>query len=292
MPSRPDRYAVIGNPIAHSRSPSIHARFAEACGQTLVYERLLAPVDGLREAVTRFRAEGGRGLNVTVPFKRGAYDLATRRTDRARIAGAANFLAFSEGEILADNTDGVGLVTDLESRLGLELRGAQVLVLGAGGAVRGVVALLLAAGVGRLVLANRTRARLDELMADLAAQGVSLDRIQTRDLASLGGGAAGAGVLDGPLDLVVNATSSALSGEAPAVSAGLLGSARLAYDMVYGSEPTPFMQAANAAGCPRVSDGLGMLIEQAAESFFLWRGQRPVTGPVYEALRAELQGTR
>jgi shikimate dehydrogenase len=284
MPSRPDRYAVIGNPIAHSRSPEIHGHFARATGQSLTYERLLAPVGGFAEAVDAFRAEGGRGLNVTLPFKVDAFAYARRRSLRAEVAGAVNCLAFEGQDAYGDNTDGAGLVADLTGRLAVMLDGASVLLLGAGGASRGVVQPLLEAGVSRLVVANRTASRARELVEALSQRladsmpavmrlsGCGLDELPVQDT----------------FDLVVNATSGGLGGEPVAIAPALLGRAALAYDMVYGAAPTPFMQQARAAGCPRVSDGLGMLVEQAAESFHLWRGLRPETAPVFDALRAAL----
>ncbi|MCM5570680.1 shikimate dehydrogenase [Burkholderiaceae bacterium FT117] len=274
-----DRYAVIGNPIAHSRSPAIHARFAAATGQDIVYERLLAPVGGFAEAALRFRAEGGRGLNVTLPFKLDAFALATERSARAEAAGAVNLLAFDGERIFGDNTDGAGLVRDVEVRLGVPLAGRSVLLLGAGGAARGVIRPLLDAGATRVAIANRTAARARELatgLGDARVAGCGFDEVG----AMLDGG--------GPFDLLVNATSTGLGGEALPVPGALFAAALLAYDMVYAAAPTRFMAQAEAGGCPRVSDGLGMLIEQAAESFLVWRGVRPDTAPVYAALRAEL----
>jgi shikimate dehydrogenase len=297
MPSRPDRYAVIGNPIAQSRSPAIHARFSEQTGQAIEYGRLLAPVDGFIEAVEQFRAEGGRGLNVTVPFKQQAFAYASRLSTRAEVAGAANFLAFDGADAFADNTDGAGLVADLRERLGIDLAGASVLLVGAGGAARGVVQPLLAAGVARLCVANRTAARAIELVDALSRRiDGAAGRLQGCGLAALAAGAAGGadGAALGRCEVVLNATSGGLSGESLPLDARFLARAALAYDMVYGAVPTPFMRQAREAGCPLVSDGLGMLVEQAAESFLLWRGVRPPTRPVFDALRAELdeQGRR
>lgn len=268
-----DRYGVIGNPIAHSRSPSIHARFASATGQAMTYERLLAPVDGFIGAVEAFRAQGGCGLNVTLPFKQEAYAYATERTARAEEAGAVNTLVFGPDQVLGDNTDGVGLLRDLD-RLGLKLAGAVVLVLGAGGAARGALAALRHSGCARLVVANRTPERAQALAMDPSLAGVEAVLMQT--LATL------------QVDIIINATSGGLQGEGLAIPDALLGGARLAYDMVYGAEPTPFLQQARAAGCPQCVDGLGMLVEQAAESFRIWRGLSPDTAPVLSALRDEL----
>ena len=268
-----DRYGVIGNPIAHSRSPSIHARFASASGQAMTYERVLAPVDGFLEAVDAFRAQGGRGLNVTLPFKQQAYAYATERTARAEAAGAVNTLVFGPDQVLGDNTDGVGLLRDLD-RLGAVLEGATVLVLGAGGAARGALAALRHSGCARLIVANRTPERAQALAMDRLLAGIEV--VLMESLATL------------RVDIVINATSGGLQGEGLAIPDALLGGARLAYDMVYGAAPTPFLQQAQAAGCPQCVDGLGMLVEQAAESFRLWRGLSPDTAPVLSALRAEL----
>jgi shikimate dehydrogenase len=281
MDSKPARYAVIGNPIAHSRSPDIHAMFAAQTGQALSYERLLAPLDGFVETVQAFRASGGAGCNVTVPFKLDAAALADRLTPRARLAGAVNTLSFEGASILGDNTDGAGLVNDLRLRLGLDLRGARVLLLGAGGAVRGVVGPLLEAGVAALVVANRTPARALALQQTLA-EGLPAswaDRLR----------AGGMDLAHAPADVVINGTSSGLNDAAPELPAGVLGQARLALDMVYGARPTAFMRVAQAQGCPCVEDGLGMLVGQAAESFAGWRGVRPEVLPVWQHLRARLQ---
>lgn len=280
MPSRPARYAVIGNPIAHSRSPAIHAMFAAQTGESIEYGRLLAPLDGFVAAVDAFRAEGGRGLNVTVPFKTEAFDYARRRTERAAIAGAVNTLAFDGDDVLGDNTDGAGLVADIGGRIGRSLEGASVLLLGAGGAVRGVVQPLLAAGVRRLAIANRTASKAVALRDELAARlGAQADRRLT------------AGGLEAPgegFDVIVNGTAAGLSDASPALPAATWAGVGLAVDMVYGAGPTAFVRAAREAGCPRCEDGLGMLVGQAAESFALWRGVRPDTAPVYAALRAQL----
>ena len=280
MPSRPARFAVIGNPIAHSRSPAIHAMFAAQTRQDLVYGRVLAPLDGFRAAVDAFRAEGGRGLNVTLPFKTDACAYAGRHTARARVAGAVNTLVFDGDDVLGDNTDGPGLVADIERRIGVRLDGARLLLLGAGGAARGVVQPLLAAGVVHLAIANRTASRARALRDELAARlgPGEADRLAAGGLDAVSPG----------FDVIVNATAAGLAGEAPALAEGCWSGVRLALDMVYGDRPTAFMQAALSAGCPRVEDGLGMLVGQAAESFVLWRGVRPDVGPVLAALRAQL----
>jgi shikimate dehydrogenase len=262
-----DRYAVIGNPVAHSQSPWIHAEFARACGHNLEYTRLEAPLDGFAGAVDEFRAAGGKGLNVTLPFKHQAYRYCARTSERAAAAEAVNTLLLDDA-VSGDNTDGVGLVRDLSSNLGLALEGQEVLLLGAGGAAQGVAGALLGAGVARLVIANRTVAKAQALAQRFA-----------------GASARGYQALAGErFDLIVNATSAGLSGDAPALPAGVLTRHCVAYDMVYGRD-TPFLAAARVAGA-RACDGLGMLVEQAAESFFVWRGIRPQTAPVLRQMRA------
>jgi len=271
---------VIGHPIAHSRSPEIHARFAAQTAQPISYERLLAPLDGFKATVQAFRAQGGAGCNVTVPFKLEAYALADQLTDRARLAGAVNTLVFGPDGILGDNTDGAGLVADLTGRIGMRLEGARVLVLGAGGAVRGVIGPLLDAGVASLTVANRTPGRALDLKADLA---VGLSPSANERLR-----AGGMDLAQGCFDLIINGTSAGLNDAAPELPKGLLGQAAVALDMVYGAHPTAFMRQALSEGCARVEDGLGMLVGQAAESFVLWRGVRPDPQPVWQALREQL----
>ena len=260
-----DRYAVIGNPVAHSKSPWIHAEFARACGQDIDYGRIESPLDGFAGTLERFRASGAKGANVTLPFKQEAFALCRRTSERARLAQAVNTLRFDDS--FGDNTDGVGLVRDLCANMEFELKARSVLLLGAGGAAQGVAGALLEAGVARLVIANRTLSR-------------------ARAVAERFAGAAACGFDELPgqsFDIVVNATSAGLSGEAPPVPGGLFTDRTLAYEMVYGQD-TPFLAAARRAGA-RVCDGLGMLVEQAAESFFLWRGVRPETRPVLAKLR-------
>jgi shikimate dehydrogenase len=277
-----DRYAVIGNPIAHSLSPAIHAQFAAQTGQDLVYERLLAEPGQFVAAVERFRDEGGAGLNVTLPFKVDAFHYCAWHSVRAQAAGAVNTISFAQGQAFGENTDGVGLVRDIELRQAVPLGGARVLLLGAGGAARGVVRPLLDAGVAALAIVNRAAERARELTAaagDVRVKGAGYDALQGADSTWVAGER---------FDLIVNATSAALSGTAPPVPAQLLRDATLAYEMVYGANDTPFMRAARAAGVAKVADGLGMLVEQAAEAFALWRGVRPRTDPVYERIRLEL----
>lgn len=270
-----DRYAVFGNPIAHSRSPRIHAMFAEQTGQTLTYEAILAPVDGFVQKIREVAALGLKGANVTVPFKEEAFRFATQRSERAERAGAVNTLRFDGDLIFGDNTDGAGLVRDLRDNLGVALAGRRLLLLGAGGAARGVIAPLLAEGPAELWVANRTASKAVQL-ADAFA-----------DLGPVRGG--GFEMLTGvSFDVVINATSASLGGELPALPAGVFGSEAAAYDMMYGKGETPFLALARRQGAGRCVDGLGMLVEQAAEAFFCWRGVRPASAPVLAMLRAEL----
>ncbi|QRX80987.1 shikimate dehydrogenase [Glaciimonas sp. PAMC28666] len=272
-----DRYVVIGNPIAHSKSPDIHARFALETAQSIDYARMLAPLDGFEEAVQEFVRQGGKGANVTVPFKLAAYAMATRLTARAEAAGAVNTLAFSDGEILGDNTDGIGLVTDILRNAGTPIAGKRVLLLGAGGAARGALLPLLQSRPVQLVLANRTVAKAQELAAQFAQKFPKENTIVPCGFANV----------DGPFDLIINATSASLAAEVPPIPVSVFGARTLAYDMMYGKQATVFMQFASAHGA-NVRDGLGMLVEQAAEAFFVWRGVRPSTAEVYAALRAQL----
>jgi shikimate dehydrogenase len=272
-----DRYAVVGNPVAHSKSPQIHAAFARETGADIEYTRLLAPLDGFRATIAQFRASGGRGVNVTLPFKLEAYDLADEVSTRAKAARAANFLSFEPGRIRADNTDGAGLVADLTRNLGVALEGRRILLLGAGGAAQGVLLPLLDGHPAVLTVANRTvdkALRLAEGVRHLQNAGATV--VSGRGFADLAGHA---------FDVVVNATASSLQGEVPPLPAGVFAAGSIAYDMMYGAEPTAFLRHAADHGAARTADGLGMLVEQAAESFFLWRGVRPKTGPVIEMLR-------
>ncbi|SNS22963.1 shikimate dehydrogenase [Noviherbaspirillum humi] len=267
----PDRYVVIGHPIAHSKSPEIHASFARQTGQDIVYERLLAPLDGFAATVRAFIGEGGRGANVTVPFKLEAHALADRLTERARAAGAVNTLAFDADGILGDNTDGIGLVTDIVRNAGMSLRGARVLLLGAGGAARGALLPLLQEAPAELVIANRTVDRAHALAQSFAGHGPIKG--------------CGFGEAKGRFDVVINATASSLADDLPPIAPEVFEEGTLAYDMMYGRQPTRFMQFASAQGALS-RDGLGMLAEQAAEAFALWRGLRPATAPVLAQLRA------
>lgn len=270
-----DRYCVFGNPIAHSKSPWIHRRFAAQTGQEISYEAMLAPVDDFVGAVAAFIAAGGRGANVTVPFKEAAHRLANRLTPRAERAGAVNTLTFDASGSIGDNTDGAGLLADIQNNLGVPLAGKRILLLGAGGAARGVLLPLLEQQPAALHLANRTTDKAHALRDEFAARAGAC-RLEAGGFAELAGR---------QFDLVINATAASLADEAPPLPAGLYAPGSLAYDMVYGRE-TPFLAAARAQGGARLADGLGMLVEQAAESFFLWRGVRPPTAPVLEQLRA------
>lgn len=267
-----DRYAVVGNPIAHSKSPQIHAAFARETGQDLVYDRLLAPLDGFRATVDGFRAEGGRGLNVTLPFKLEAFEYATERTPRAQAAGAVNTLVLDGGRVLGDNTDGEGLTRDLEHNLGVTLAGARILLLGAGGAAQGVILPLLARRPEAIVLANRTVEKAARLAQQFAEQGP----VTASSFADLAGQR---------FDAVVNATSASVDNAAPALPSGLYAPGALAYEMMYGKGETAFLIQAREDGAARCADGLGMLVEQAAEAFFVWRGIRPATTAVLQRLR-------
>jgi len=264
-----DRYCVIGNPVAHSKSPLIHAAFAAQTGQDLSYDRELAPLDGFDANVHGLIAAGVRGVNVTVPFKLDAARLATRLSARAEAAGAVNTLSFIDGAIIGDNTDGPGLVADIVRNAGVNLQGARVLLLGAGGAARGVVLPLLEAGATSIVVANRTRATADALVATFADPRVMA--CEYADIAAV-------------FDVVVNATSASLAGALPPVPARAFSASTLALDMMYAAEPTPFMDFAASHGA-QVRDGLGMLVEQAAEAFLVWRGVRPETAAVLAMLR-------
>ncbi|WP_353152562.1 shikimate dehydrogenase [Herminiimonas fonticola] len=268
-----DRYAVIGNPIAHSKSPDIHARFAAQTQQDMHYEHLLAPLDGFLATVQDFVRNGGKGLNVTVPFKLEAYALATALTERARAAGAVNTLKFDGTDMLGDNTDGFGLVSDIVRNAKVAIANKSVLLLGAGGAARGVLLPLLHEQPARLVLANRTHSKALDLAHRFAAQ----PRLKVCTFADL----------DDSFDIVINATAASLASEVPPISPRVFAAHTLAYDMMYGAQPTAFMRFAAQHGAI-ARDGLGMLVEQAAESFYLWRGVRPETAAVFAELRAQL----
>lgn len=276
MSSSADLYCVMGNPVAHSRSPAIHARFAELTGEHLVYECCLLPIDGFAQGVRDFIARGGRGCNVTVPFKIEAAALATHRSERVQLAGAANTLVFAPDGIHADNTDGLGLVADITRNAGLPLAGRDVLLVGAGGAAAGVLGPLLQAGVRHITVANRTLARAQALVQAHAG----LASLQKAELLALTPQA-----LEANFDLIINATASSLAGDAVPVPAHVLRTGSMAYDMMYGPAAQGFLDWARQHGAvPR--DGLGMLVEQAAEAFALWRGVRPPSAQVLKELQA------
>lgn len=278
-----DKYFVLGNPIQHSKSPQIHARFAELTGQTLEYERLLTPLDGFAATLAQLVQSGARGCNVTVPFKFEAFQAAGTHTDRAQLARAANTLKLDDNSIHADNTDGVGLVNDIQNNAGVSLAGRDVLLIGAGGAGAGALAPLLAAGPRRLVLANRTRAKADALVLRHALHPSLQQALQKTELSAqdLQGIAVS-------FDVVINASASSLSGGGVPVDSRVLKPGALAYDMMYGPAAAGFMTWAREHGAtPR--DGLGMLVEQAAEAFALWRGVRPPSQQVLQEMRAAMQ---
>jgi len=271
-----DRYAVIGNPVAHSQSPHIHRMFADALGEDMDYGMVLGRPGRFADDVRDFRQSGGRGLNVTVPFKLDAYDHATRRSDRATKAGAVNTLQFDGDDVFGDNTDGAGLVRDIRDGFGFAIAGARVVLMGAGGAARGALLPLLAERPARIAIVNRTVVKAEALATGFASHAAGV---------SLHGGGYG-DVAGDTFDLVINATSASLADALPPLPANVFARAALAYDMVYGARAKAFIAYALAQGAGRAVDGLGMLVEQAAESFFLWRGVRPATGPVLAALRA------
>ena len=269
-----DHYAVMGNPIAHSKSPRIHTLFAGQTGEDLDYRAILVDLDGFAAAVEAFRVEGGKGLNITVPFKEQAWSLATTRSARAELAGAVNTLTLdTDGKLRGDNTDGAGLVCDLLHNHGAALADRRVLLLGAGGAARGVLEPLLNEKPALLVIANRTASKAVEL----ARLFCELGRVEGCGLDDVAGQ---------PFDVLINATAASLSGEVPAIAGDTVTPTSWCYDMMYGDKPTAFMEWSRAQGATHVMDGLGMLVEQAAESFYIWRGLRPDTAPVIEILRA------
>jgi shikimate dehydrogenase len=267
-----DHYAVFGNPIAHSKSPLIHAAFARQAGQDLDYKAILAPVDGFAASLREFIAAGGRGANVTVPFKEDAFRLATCLSPRAALAGAVNTLVISGDDVLGDNTDGVGLLRDITINLACPIAGRRILLLGAGGAARGAIGPLLEARPQALVVANRTEIKAQAL-ADVFGHlglisGVGFEQLAGRSF-----------------DLVIDATSASLGGDMPPLPEGIFAPDSLAYSMMYGKGETAFQCFARSQGAARIAEGLGMLVEQAAEAFHLWRGVRPDVAPVMDLLR-------
>ena len=273
----PDRYAVFGHPVGHSRSPWIHQRFAELTGESLRYEARDVPPGGFDAALREFLDAGGRGLNITLPHKLAAFAAATRHTPRARRASAVNTLAVEEGRVLlGDNTDGAGLLRDLQANLGVAVTAQRVLLVGAGGAARGVLPALLDARPQAVLIANRSADKAVALATHFSGEGPVAGT-------SLPGAREA-------FELVINATSASLSGAVPALDAGVIGPDTFCYDLAYGDEPTAFMRWARERGATGVADGVGMLVEQAAESFELWRGKRPPTAPVLADLRRLIGG--
>jgi shikimate dehydrogenase len=270
-----DQYAVIGNPIAQSKSPMIHAMFAKACGQDMHYSKLEAPLDGFAAAVDAFRQAGGRGMNITAPFKLEASDYATERSSAVKLAGAANAMKFEGDVVYAENFDGVGLVRDVVHNLKTPIKGKNVLMLGAGGAARGALLPLLAEGPRQLFIANRSLQKA----CDLASIGAPYGRVRSCSYEELEGLR---------FDVVFNGTSGSLRGELPPVPAHVFADCALAYELAYGKGLTPFLKLAQASGAHQLADGVGMLAEQAAEAFLWWRGMRPDTAEVIQALTVPL----
>jgi shikimate dehydrogenase len=272
-----DRYAVIGNPIEQSKSPSIHGAFAKATNQDLEYTRILAPLDGFEDAVRTFQRSGGRGMNVTAPFKLQAFAMASQSSERAQLAGAANALKFeADGRILAENFDGIGLTNDIVRNQGVSMTGKRVLVLGAGGATRGFLLPFLAEKPAELVIANRDAAKAVALALQVAAQG------------NVRGGGYG-DIGNRRFDIVCNATSASLRAELPPVLPEVFAIDGLAYELAYGKGLTPFLRLAQNAGVKRLAHGVGMLVEQAAEAFFWWRGIRPETRALIDEMTIPLK---
>ena len=271
-----DHYAVFGNPISHSKSPQIHAMFAEQTNQSLVYSAELAEIGKFDQALNDFMQHNGKGINVTVPFKEDAWHCATKHSKRAQRAGAVNTLKLEDnGDLFGDTTDGVGLVTDLIQNHHIQIKDKDVLIIGAGGAVRGVLEALLEQHPSSLLVANRTATKAVQLAKDFAdlgnIKGCGLDEIN-----------------DASFDIVINGTSASLQGELPQLPETIFRQNACSYDMMYAAKATPFMQWSARCGANNVIDGLGMLVEQAAESFFIWRGLRPETKSVIENIRTSL----
>lgn len=268
-----DLYAVFGNPIAHSKSPDIHHAFAAQSGQAISYEKRLAELDGFATAMQQFLEDGGQGANVTVPFKHDAYELVDELSDLAKRAGAVNTIERLEGgKLKGHNTDGLGLLRDLTVNIGVELKDKRVLLLGAGGAAKGVMQPLLAAGTAKLIVSNRTKEKGLQLARDFAdcgfTCGTGFDELK-----------------DKPFDVIINATAASLAGDVPPINPGVIAADTVCYDMMYSNEPTAFLKWCAAQGATRLHDGLGMLVEQAAEAFAIWRGVRPDTAAVMAKMR-------
>jgi shikimate dehydrogenase len=267
----PDRYALVGHPVEHSRSPLIHTVFARQTGQHLTYELIDAEPAAFETAVRGFGAAGGKGMNVTVPHKEAAFALCKQSSEAATAAGAVNTISIANGVLSGHNTDGIGFIHDLTVNLRQSLAGGRIVVLGAGGAARGIIGPLLQEKPSELTLANRTKERANELVAKLG--GSSLVARTFAELADLA-----------PADFLINATSAGLKGEAPPFPASLVGPQTFCYDLVYGSNDTPFVVWAKTHGAARAVHGWGMLVEQAAESFAIWRGVRPDTKPLLKQI--------
>ncbi|WP_428618131.1 shikimate dehydrogenase [Shewanella sp.] len=273
----PDRYAVFGHPIGHSKSPFIHQMFAASTGESVSYEAILAPLDGFAESLQTFFVEGGKGANVTLPFKEQAFALCDCLGQEAKLAGAVNTLSLlPDGRIKGDNTDGLGLVADLTRHLG-SLSGKSVLLIGAGGAARGAILPLLNAGIKSLAIHNRTQSKAEQLAETFNTYGA----VEAKTLAEL----------THSFDLVINSTSASLSGELPALPEAIIDPHSVCYDMMYGREVTAFNRWASDLGVAMTIDGLGMLVGQAAKSFAIWRGVEPEVQPVIDKLRSELTAT-
>ena len=272
----PDEYAVMGNPISHSKSPQIHTQFAKQTQQNIRYRAIQVDPGGFEQAIGNFFASGGKGLNITVPFKQEAWQLANQLSERARLAGAVNTLKpGTNGGLYGDNTDGIGLVRDLTQNLGVKLTEKRILLVGAGGAARGVIAPLMENNPQQLVIANRTMDRANELVEHFSGRGhisaMGFDELK-----------------DEKFDVVINATSASLKGDLPPLPVTAITNTQIVYDMMYSSEPTLFLQWAQKHGAKKISDGLGMLVEQAAESFYIWRNVLPDTTPVIQNIRASI----
>ena len=268
-----DNYAVFGNPIKHSLSPTIHAYFAKQTGHDFVYKKILAPIDGFTQSALKFTKSGGKGFNVTLPFKIEAYNISKHLTLNAKIAGAVNTVKIKNNEFYGENTDGKGLINDLRNNIGISLEGKDILILGAGGAAQGILLNLLEQNPLRILIANRTKSKAEKLVMDFAKHGkvcgFGIDQIKTD-----------------PVDIVINTTSASLSCDMPKILPGVAKGA-FCYDLMYGKK-TAFMNWAEQAGANGISDGLGMLVEQAAEAYYFWHGVMPQTKEVLSSLRASL----
>lgn len=271
-----DKYAVVGNPIAHSKSPLIHKLFAEQTQQSMSYIAMLSESESFEKDVSDFFERDGMGLNITVPFKLKAYDFSNEVNERAKLAGAVNTLIKKEGRVVGDNTDGVGLVNDISINKKFNLKNKKILLIGAGGASRGIIAPLFEKSSASITIVNRTESKAEQLAKGFSHLGethaLGFDALKNQE----------------PYDLLINASSAGLSGEAPAIPKGLSIENSFCYDMVYSKSTTPFIEWAKSRGCTYTADGLGMLVEQAAESFYLWRGVRPETEVVLKQLRTEI----